>query len=110
MGVVTGAFISGDVDSLIDHLVAEAVREVAMPTAPDGYSFIPADEISSEGEEVEALLRQRIALWRPDMTWFRVTSTMGDHARAPFPEGVWIEAWRRRPTRAAEFCPPLVAP
>ncbi len=90
-----------------DDWVSEAIERSrsADGVAPDGWSFIPVDELNTGWREV---VEARLGLWRPEMGWCRLTDTSGQFSDGFTPEGVWIEVWKARPEKEAAFAPPLV--
>lgn len=72
-------------------------------TPPDGWSFIPQAEIDERGEDAR---RDRYRLWMAEMTWARWTHTHKGHL-PDYPGGVWLEVWKERPIKEADFDPPV---
>lgn len=81
------------------HLEAIRIFDALPGTKPDAYSSRVASEFDDDPERIREEIRVTIGRWRADgMTWFRVTHT---------DDGiVWIECWRIRPQKEAEFDPP----
>jgi hypothetical protein len=86
---------------------ADEVYDAEPGTEPDGWSFIPAEELTDDPEQRRAALEGRLAKWRPEMTFFRVTDTTGEFAKPGQPEGIWLEVWKSAPDKQAPFNPPL---
>jgi hypothetical protein len=74
--------------------------------APDGYSFIPIYELGADPYDA---ISRRLRVWQSEMAFFRVTDLTLQHAKPPYPEGVYIEAWRVRPDQQPPFDFPLTS-
>lgn len=83
---------------MTDEEIARANAEwEAMPgTPPNAYSFRSLAEIGDR--DVHQVIREMRAM-HPNCAWVRVTKTE---------QGIWLEAWDKRPRKQAPFNPPVV--
>lgn len=92
------------------EMAAADAAYAALPgTPPDGWSFIPTEEVGDDPDKRYAAMRDRLDLWKPEMSFARVTVTDGPYATDGWPEGIWIEVWKTAPAKQAEFNPPVTA-